>query len=184
MERFRCRPCVRACVRVWVWNVDSLSLSSLMQLCFLPYASPICFLSSLCFPITSSLFLLNKGKHAISHNGIFSSAVCPWVGKNGPPPTRVCACVHVRDEAQRGVKTWDGVSLVVLPELFSAWGSACERTPALDFAGGCRAECAVFLWARVLSCYVFAQCRNTRIAALLSLWACSLRENEDVQMCL
>lgn len=35
----------------------------------------------------------------------------------------VCVCVSVRDEAQRGVKTWDGASLVVLPELFSTWGS-------------------------------------------------------------
>lgn len=34
---------------------------------------------------------------------------------------RVCVCV--RDEAQRGVKTSDGVSLVVLPELFSTWGN-------------------------------------------------------------
>ena len=37
----------------------------------------------------------------------------------------VCVCVWVRDEAQRGVKTSDGVSLVVLPELFSTWGNMC-----------------------------------------------------------
>lgn len=45
-----------------------------------PLCIPICFLSSSCFPVMSTLFLLNKGKHAISHNGIFSSVVCPWLG--------------------------------------------------------------------------------------------------------
>lgn len=110
-----------------------------------PFGLPVCFLSSLCFPIMRPhlpLSLLNKGKHAISHNGIFSSAACPWLERT--LLLRECVCACVRDKAQRGVKTCDGVSPVVLPELFSTlgvwvWGgvgcSLPERAPAPDFAG-------------------------------------------------
>lgn len=183
MEHFCCCLCVRVSKCAWVWNVDFLSLSSLMQLCFLPYASPICFLSSLCFPITSSLFLLNKGKHAISHNGIFSSAVCPWVGKNSSP---LCVCVRASVWGMRhsgGLRPEMGVSLVVLPELFSTWGSACERTPALDFAGDCRAECTVF-YERVSSPVMFSHSAGTLVLQPCCLYEPAVYGNEDVQMCL
>lgn len=73
-------PCVvhRACVCVF-WNVN-FCFEPFDVIMSFPLCLPICFSSSLCFSVMSTLFLLNKGKHAIPHNGIFSSVVCPWMG--------------------------------------------------------------------------------------------------------
>lgn len=111
-----------------------------------PFGLPVCFLSSLCFPIMRPhlpLSLLNKGKHAISHNGIFSSAACPWLERT--LLLRECVCVRVwgmrRSGGLRPVMGW-----VLLSSLnyLARWGrgygvgvgcSLPERAPALDFAG-------------------------------------------------
>lgn len=180
MEHFCCRLCVRACACVWLWNVDFLSLSSLMQLCFLPYASPICFLSSLRFPITSSLFLLNKGKHAISHNGIFSSGVCPWVGKNSSP---LCLCVCVwgmrHSGGLRPEMGW--VLLSSLNYLAHGGVHVSEHQPWISQESAEQSAQFFMNACPLLLCF---QSAGTLVSQPCCLNEPAVYGNEDVQMCL
>lgn len=153
-ERLCCSLCV-----MWISVFEPFDVIMSFPLCL-----PICFSSSLCFSVMSTFFLLNKGKHAIPHNGIFSSVMCPWMGWFSFAATRecssvcVCVCVCVWGmRHSRGVKTWDGVRLVVLPELFSTWGNmrvnanpVYHRRPPEQTGLFFQERCVFF-------CYIFKQ---------------------------
>lgn len=93
-----------------------------------------------CFPVMSARFLLNKGKHAISHNGTFSSVVCPWTGVLAYLLVYECVCVCLGGmKHSRGSRPEMG--RVLLSSLnYLARGGACGSTPALASTGNCTAK--------------------------------------------
>lgn len=115
----------------------------------------IFFPSSLCFPVMSTRFLFNKGKHAISHNGTFSSVVCPWVGVLA---YLLCLCVCLGGMRHSGGLRPE-MGRVLLSSLnYLARGGVCGSTPALASTGDCKAELTVFfLQACADFCCVFIQ---------------------------
>lgn len=140
------------CVERWISALEPFDVIMSSPLCL-----PICFSSPLHFSVMSTLFLLNKGKHPIPDNRIFSSITCPWMdllsfaGKREYTLVCVCVCVWGLNHSRRFRPEMGWVLLSSLNYL--AHEGVCERTLTPVVTGDRRAECAVYYQSVSLSVF-------------------------------
>lgn len=118
-----------------------------------PLCLPICFLSSLCFSVMSTVFLLSKEKHTFPLNGIFRSVMCPWMGllsfaENVNAALCACLCARVWGmRNSRGLSPEMGWVLLSFLNYLAHVG-VCEWTLTVAITQGWEHDKVPFKWRR------------------------------------